>query len=236
MGAPDLRAHTRDGASAQLYLRSKPIYGADPFGLFDLSLVGLLAASTTASQIQSDMSQSVLETGVDAMFAAREFFLGIAVDAELDMEWASDWSQRDDAFSRSFSAGLADGVSQSVFEAIEPTQTQGDKQHVMGARWGDLHHLIPKFLGGAAEGALKRLPRAVHRKFHKRLDRRLSQALGISRSTGTAEMRKLFRSNPAMTARAHRILREVTEEFEEFAPGLTKAFEEALRKPGAWVF
>ncbi len=100
IGAPgvvqDLGEHSRDGLSAYQYLRSAPLERTDPLGLFDFmdwsgtGNPGGLPFDVLAAGDPGGLLTSMLE-GMIVQYAA---------NLEADVDWATDWSAPDDAYSR----------------------------------------------------------------------------------------------------------------------------------------
>ena len=124
----DLETRFVDGANVYQYLGASCWTSSDPLGLF-FGLLDLGVASTTTSGLQSQWNDRLLESGVAAMFGVGVMLSGYSMDQEQDMDWALDWSQPDNAFSRS---GIMSSVIDLDYEADDDEEFGPFEQAVGG--------------------------------------------------------------------------------------------------------
>lgn len=98
--AAELEKWTTDGMGALSCCGSSPLAHNDPSGLI-LGLIPGLIGPTTLGQLQSDWFTNTLEYGQSVGQRASALMEDYTFNQELDMDWASDWSQGDDMYSRS---------------------------------------------------------------------------------------------------------------------------------------
>lgn len=121
---------------------------------------------------------------------------------EHDVEWAMDWSLDDEWHTRSdnswvgeaWNYGMAGGVIEATWDYVDPFGIR----HLLGGidDWirpvkyagrvmrrgmGQLHHVLPKYLGrviGRQSPVLAVLPQNLHQKYHTFVSRGMKKALG----------------------------------------------------------
>jgi hypothetical protein len=157
----DLATHCGDGPNPYEYVGSGPWIRGDPLGLYidDLLIMSYDLAKASSALIGN-----------------------YAFDMMMDADWALDWSAGDYEFSRFLSPAfeevdggdLAAGPVQAGVVTIIRASGRGFRE--IGGLAGnvaravyELHHVIPKFLGGLSSGARYALAPGLHRKFHREL-------------------------------------------------------------------
>jgi hypothetical protein len=220
-----------DGTSLYEYVRSNPVRGSDPTGLFDMSIAGLLFGSTNMVDLQSDWAQQVAETGGSAFSAVDEHFAEWSASYAMDLDWATDWSQADDAYSQhstesrralredfTYLLGIMDGSG-------------GTGGHVVA--WGQKHHILPKFLGGLDNGALKKLTKAHHKMFHKMLNEKLKDKFGVAANDKTGFWKRKVAGGGKHKKAVKQALLDAYREFKDKTGiDLSGDLEDEIRKQG----
>jgi hypothetical protein len=88
-----------DGGSLRSYCRSSPLNGGDPLGLF-FTMGDVMAGSMNAASISGDYNQEILEQGKGLKDWIGMKFVNAAFNQVLDLNWASNWEETDDSYSR----------------------------------------------------------------------------------------------------------------------------------------
>jgi hypothetical protein len=98
-GLTDLKFRLADGVGLHQYVRSQPTRGLDPsgtiFGLIPTGIGAFLNAHGTLEEARQ---------GIQLFFQVSLMLSEYMINQQLDVHWASDWSQSDDAYSQSGSA------------------------------------------------------------------------------------------------------------------------------------
>jgi len=94
----DLAVHYGDGVNVYEYLRSSPLGGSDPAGLF-FSIGDVMGGTSQAVDLYTDYNQEVIGAGKSAAAMIRDWNFSYGLNQMLDMAWASDWSAGDDEYS-----------------------------------------------------------------------------------------------------------------------------------------
>jgi hypothetical protein len=94
----DLGLHYGDGVNVYEYLRSTPLGGSDPAGLF-FSIGEVMGSSSQSVDLYTDYNDTVLDVGKSAAAMIRDWNFSYGLNQMLDMAWASDWSAGDDEYS-----------------------------------------------------------------------------------------------------------------------------------------
>ena len=218
---------------------------SDPSGLFFGIIPGLIGP-TTLGQLQADWFQGTLEYGSTAKQKAAVLVEDYAFNQELDFDWAMDWSEGDDMYSRS-------AARSEHWGAVEPShsESQGPAmagiggivrggialgKRLAGSTRNELHHLIPRFLGGSgkADAGLFRLGSQAHSSFHKVLSGRLQSTFGFAGNTKASKVRELMEGmNAAELRKLRRVLYESAKTIENVYPeaaGITRELLKEIRR------
>lgn len=234
VGNWETQSHYADGLSVFAYLGNSPWQRRDSLGLFILDLFG----PSSLLEFETDNMQDVLERGKTLRDAVSDIGEDAAYAMEIDVHWAVDWSRDDFAFSRAGEIGYERDRGDSAQEPNGFPLAAGSSPMAAARLYVPIwqkakliangHHLIPKFLGGAANVAkrfLHNLPRWKHEKFHSMLNNVLKlrgfpaannkEAWEILRTGMTAAQKKQLR----------RILYDTSRHFEEAynVPGFASA-------------
>ena len=184
--AMDLQRLHGDGANFYQYIQGNPWMGTDVLGLygtpFDTAMMGV------------SVGKMAFELGSQAGFYQT-----------LDVEWAMDWGAADDGHSRLDNDWVEVLMDQFVEgEVTVSGALMAGKGTTVDMMWSagrgadrfaraELHHIIPKFMGGLPDGALARIPRDLHRiaqdHLHSKINDLCKKELNVSpysRGGGTA--------------------------------------------------
>ncbi|HYD00677.1 MAG TPA: hypothetical protein VEB22_05570 [Phycisphaerales bacterium] len=142
--SPNLAVHAGDGVAALAYCGASPIVNADRYGLF-LMPVG----PSTTMDMWTDHAQATLEAGNDVRGYLMNMFGNYGMESMLDHQWASDWSEPDDLYSRSANAQMGTG-SWADYGHGEGLTEYGGEVMAGGPRWKD--PLMASFTSGLKRG------------------------------------------------------------------------------------
>jgi YD repeat-containing protein len=197
-----LGAHLTDGVSIYGWLRGSPIGGSDAFGLFDLSIVGLLGSSTTVAELQSDWTDTVIDYGMQTGMNVMSMFGQVGWEQADAMDAMLDWNADDNFISVQY-GGVDEGATMLPEFSAEESPAEMVMAGAAGAsgkkrRREPRHHIIPAFLMGIdGEDNRLPLPPSLHAEYHRLLEREFAAfkpRLNPPNSQGDDNWRARFRS------------------------------------------
>lgn len=89
-----------DGGNTHQYLRSTPWLSADPAGT-DWSMAGQIALQALSAWLSASGTLNEAKQGLVLSLQMNDFFHDLADNQSDDIDWATDWSRRDDDYSTS---------------------------------------------------------------------------------------------------------------------------------------
>jgi hypothetical protein len=225
----DVQFRLSDGINLFSFARSNPVIHSDPTGLFvgsflpgpeDLVMGGFRA----------------LRGGLEEMISQ------YAVNMELDLDWALDWGQDDDAHSRNDNTWIAkafrEGAWNAFIDEMDPTGGLISDGLVMG---GANHRLVPGFMGGnyADINVWKNMPDHLHAMFHRKLEAAFARVeLNRPASSGDKNWRYRFSEGEVKykeAAKMRRALLDASSSFDRATKGkydLRSRVEKSIGSPG----
>ncbi|MDP1663397.1 MAG: hypothetical protein Q8L55_15910 [Phycisphaerales bacterium] len=122
----------QDGQHRMAFARGNGVGRGDATGLFGLLPIG----PTTVMDLWSSHAENTLEAGSSVSGYVMEMFGEYSLNQLLDAEWAMDWSQPDDGYSRSANYAMGTGsFAESLDEAPDPQETV--QYSMAGIDWVD---------------------------------------------------------------------------------------------------